>query len=516
MKRMKSCLASMFVIMALTNMASGLELGESLYAVIFPGSVTNTANGNPNAEGQSWYQKNLTTKLKYYDNGQPRWATAVVKTGGSFSEVKTNSVGALAVSDAYSGALGVAWVYTNGVYGKYSISCTRLVIASYLRAQFVARSNSQEAWVALSAVYGPLVTLNNLSFTNTLGSGGGIALKLYNSNSNAADASGNVSGLKISFLENATQTPTVSLSASTETLQENPNLQSPAAVVVKAQVSELSSRDTTVNLVFGGTAILGTDYTATTNRVIIPAGMSYAAVTLKPKDDFLVEGTETISVSLGALENATAGAVTSVAVSFPDDDTPLSESGEILRARVFFGSGDNTSGGNPNPSGQGWYRRNMTTKLNSYFSGTSTSKWATAAVNAGTAYSHVTTNSLAGSRLTDLYITDRYYDQLGMSWIYTNSVSGLYSISCTKVTGSYINTEFLVRASGSASWVSLSGVKDALASGYASTNWLDKGGGLAFKIYNSNALADAMKATVSDLMVVLVEALPKQTVIIVR
>lgn len=511
MKSVQSCLASLIMLFVFTNGTQALQLGDSLSAVIFVGSETNTALGNPNVDGQGWYRKDLTTKLNYYDDVQPRWATAVVKTGGSFSEVKTNSVGALAVSDAYSGALGIAWVYTNGVYGKYAISCDKLVVWSYLRAQFVTRSNSQEAWVALSEVYGPYVTLNNLSFTNTLGAGGGIALKLYNSNSNAADASGNVSGLKVTFLENATQTPTVSLSASTGTLQENPNMQSPAAVVVKAQVSELSSRDTTVSLVFSGTATLGTDYMATTNQVVIPAGMSYADVTLKSKDDALVEGTETISVSLGTLENATAGAVATVAVSLPDDDVPLSESGDVLRARIFFGSEDNTTGGNPNPSGQAWYRKNLTTPLNSYFSGSSTSKWATASVNTGSTYSHVTTSSL-----TNLYMEDRYSGQLGLGWVYTNSVSGWYSISCTKVSGSYIKTEFLVKSSGSASWVSLSGVQGTLASGYASTNWLNKGGGLAFKIYNSNAAVAPMTATVSDLQVVLVETLPKQTVIIVR
>ncbi|HEV2695282.1 MAG TPA: Calx-beta domain-containing protein, partial [Verrucomicrobiae bacterium] len=54
----------------------------------------------------------------------------------------------------------------------------------------------------------------------------------------------------------------------------------------------------TVVFAVTGTAINGTDYTAITNGVTIPAGQSNATVTIVPVDDSLIEGNETVIVSL--------------------------------------------------------------------------------------------------------------------------------------------------------------------------------------------------------------------------
>lgn len=480
--------------------------GDFLNATIFAGDAAGSSEGNPRPDGQGWYRKNLTTPLNYYDDGQMRWATAVVRPTGSnvsYAEVKTNAVGALAFRDAYAGSLGVAWVYTNSVVGSYVLSFDNLFIGAYLRGQVVSRTNSQAEWIPLSDLW-PSSTVPASSFTNTLGAGGGIALKIWNSNSMVSDAYGNVTGLNVTLRELATQHPSVWLSVSTDILEENPLLQA-SPVVVKVAVDELSSLDTTVTLAFGGTAVLGTDYEVSAQQVAIPAGLTHGTILLTALDNARAEGDKTITVLIDAATNAEVGEDASVTVTVADDDMPLLNKGNVLRASVFHGIEPDTADGNPNPSGQAWYRKDMTTLLKAYYPGTSTSKWATAAANTGFSYSHVTTLSP-----TSLFITDRWYGAVGVAWVYTNSVPGLYVLSRSSITGGYISSQYLVRPEAGADWQTLT-----LDNG-CSTNWLARGGGLAVKLWNSNAAAASMSATVNNLKIELVDVVPRQTLIVIR
>jgi len=113
--------------------AAGLEIGESLYATIFAGAETNTATGNPNANGQGWYQANLSTLMKYYEEPD-RWGKSAEP--GSYPAYLSYSVvtadttegvpeGSLKTADANSKS-GVAWVYQPPARGRYAMILDRI------------------------------------------------------------------------------------------------------------------------------------------------------------------------------------------------------------------------------------------------------------------------------------------------------------------------------------------------------------------------------------------------------
>jgi hypothetical protein len=97
-----------------------------------------------------------------------------------------------------------------------------------------------------------------------------------------------------------------------------------------------SSSPVTINYTVGGTATAGSDYVALSSSVTIPAGAISASITVSPKDDALVEGRETVLVTISsslsyAIYDATASCliydnempILNISVT----DSSLSESG---------------------------------------------------------------------------------------------------------------------------------------------------------------------------------------------
>ena len=78
----------------------------------------------------------------------------------------------------------------------------------------------------------------------------------------------------------------------------------------------------TVNLTVGGTATAG-DYATLPTTVVIPAGASSAAITVRPTDDTAVEPNETVVVTLKAGTGYTVGASSSATVSVVDNDAAI-------------------------------------------------------------------------------------------------------------------------------------------------------------------------------------------------
>ncbi|MDH3290936.1 MAG: Ig-like domain repeat protein, partial [Gemmatimonadota bacterium] len=114
--------------------------------------------------------------------------------------------------------------------------------------------------------------------------------------------------------------PTVSLSVDKTTLAE---LGTDNPATVTATLSGPSGLPVTVNLGFGGTAAQTTDYTRSGTQIAIAAGATTGTVTVSAVNDNaapVVEGAETVTVSLGVLTNATAGTPASVQVTITDDD----------------------------------------------------------------------------------------------------------------------------------------------------------------------------------------------------
>ncbi|MEZ5387424.1 MAG: Calx-beta domain-containing protein [Prosthecobacter sp.] len=69
-------------------------------------------------------------------------------------------------------------------------------------------------------------------------------------------------------------------------------------------------------------AINGTDYTSTGSSVVIPAGQSSAPITIVPINDALVEGVETVLITLSTNAAYIRGTTTALTVKIIDDDIP--------------------------------------------------------------------------------------------------------------------------------------------------------------------------------------------------
>ena len=93
-------------------------------------------------------------------------------------------------------------------------------------------------------------------------------------------------------------------------------------------MSLVASTDTVVSYTIGGTAIAGADYTALSGTVTILAGSTTATIDVPVLDDAIVEGSETVIATLGAVTAGDAdiaidGAANSATVTLADNDTAL-------------------------------------------------------------------------------------------------------------------------------------------------------------------------------------------------
>src|SRR6185369_11758951 len=77
----------------------------------------------------------------------------------------------------------------------------------------------------------------------------------------------------------------------------------------------------TVNFALSGTATNGSDYSSISSSVTIPAGASSASVVVTPIDDALVEGSETVTLTLSSNAAYTLGSPASVTLTVADNDS---------------------------------------------------------------------------------------------------------------------------------------------------------------------------------------------------
>ncbi len=94
----------------------------------------------------------------------------------------------------------------------------------------------------------------------------------------------------------------------------------------------------TVSYTVGGNAVNGADYNALSNYVVIPTGSSNANVTVTPREDSAVEGTETISLSLFDTAGYSASITTNLIVNLTDNESspPVLSLGLITPAAGEF------------------------------------------------------------------------------------------------------------------------------------------------------------------------------------
>ena len=113
------------------------------------------------------------------------------------------------------------------------------------------------------------------------------------------------------------ETPLVSITATDSVASE------PGSDTGQFTVSRLGSTANriTVNLTRSGTATNGTDYATLAATVRINAGASSATITVTPIDDTLVEGNETVALTLAAGTGYTVGSPNNATVTIADNDT---------------------------------------------------------------------------------------------------------------------------------------------------------------------------------------------------
>lgn len=85
-------------------------------------------------------------------------------------------------------------------------------------------------------------------------------------------------------------------------------------------LAQASSQATTINLEYAGTAQLNSDYSASANTLVIPAGTTSASVTLSPMDDGTFEGDEVAIVTISGIDNGHAAVGASIPVTLQEND----------------------------------------------------------------------------------------------------------------------------------------------------------------------------------------------------
>jgi hypothetical protein len=112
--------------------------------------------------------------------------------------------------------------------------------------------------------------------------------------------------------------PKVSFSTSTQSAGEGTG-----AMTITVELSAPSSLGVTVPFSVTGTAMGGgEDYTITASPLIIAAGQSSGTITVNMVNESILEGNETVTVTLNAPTNATLGSITTHTATIVNDDVP--------------------------------------------------------------------------------------------------------------------------------------------------------------------------------------------------
>src|SRR5439155_88346 len=103
------------------------------------------------------------------------------------------------------------------------------------------------------------------------------------------------------------------------------NESGPVSGLFTVSLTQASATDTVISYTVGGTAVSGADFTPLSGSLTIPKNQLSATITVPVIDDALVEGTETVSVTLTAITSGAPqialGAANSATLNIADNDT---------------------------------------------------------------------------------------------------------------------------------------------------------------------------------------------------
>src|SRR5207249_2934138 len=103
------------------------------------------------------------------------------------------------------------------------------------------------------------------------------------------------------------------------------NESGPVSGLFTVSLTQASATDTLLSYSVGGTAVSGSDFSPLSGSLTIPANQLSATIAVPVMDDTLVEGTETVSVTLSAITSGAPqialGAANSATLNIADNDT---------------------------------------------------------------------------------------------------------------------------------------------------------------------------------------------------
>ncbi len=124
-----------------------------------------------------------------------------------------------------------------------------------------------------------------------------------------------------------TVVPTVSFTTATQS-----SAGEGGTMTVTVQLSKTTNQPVTVPFTLSGTAAGGgSDYSITSSPVTISAGNTTATITITIVSDFLVEGNETVILTMGTPTNAVVGSTTEHTATITDDDSYTGGSIQVNR-----------------------------------------------------------------------------------------------------------------------------------------------------------------------------------------
>ncbi|MFM7108860.1 MAG: Calx-beta domain-containing protein, partial [Planctomycetaceae bacterium] len=92
-----------------------------------------------------------------------------------------------------------------------------------------------------------------------------------------------------------------------------------------------------------GTAVSGSDFLGTLGQVTIPAGQSFASISVPIVDDRLVESTENFTIRINSVTGATTNGPQSIAVDIFDNDGQANANVSLLAAFAAYGASSSQS-----------------------------------------------------------------------------------------------------------------------------------------------------------------------------
>ena len=142
------------------------------------------------------------------------------------------------------------------------------------------------------------------------------------------------SPINFNFKTAAYVPPVIKLSAASDVIKE-----SAETVIVTAELDKDTEDDVIINLDFSGSAVLDTDYTASSSELTIPAGELSTTFEITSIPDQENDDNESIIVSIASIENATDNDNTMAEINITEELPPLSLKGVL--ALTWDGSDTN-------------------------------------------------------------------------------------------------------------------------------------------------------------------------------